>query len=629
MSFPPFHVAGLVYGLAYPCWCDTTVVLPPIAPLTADVVNEVHLQANVTVSALAPSIVTDLAKNTEYLENISRLNGLVFAGGPLSEATGKLIAPRTVLHAGYGASEWIAAPMLPKSPQYWPYIHFNQRQGGYEFRNRGEDLYEMCIVRNAKWEIAQPIFVSFPELNEFCSKDLFQKHPSEQLWKYVSRLDDVIVFSNGEKLNPVSLEGFVATSPDVKGCVVVGQGRFQAALLVEAVNPEDADILDKIWPTVERANIPTVKHGRISKDHIIFTQSEKPLPRAGKGTIQRAMANKVYASEINALYDSIEAGQHRKELDVSEKCILLGSLEEARISISAYLCKELGIASLGNDEDFFVYGLDSLQLINLVRVINAVRDVPVDAKLVYDNATVNKLTVALLERDIQRYDFNNDSDDEQLKESWLAMDQMYDEMTARMKTGKKRKRNTTVKPVVQPDGGTVAWLQVLSMFLVNVNNWGLVNSFGVFQAFYEENYLSTYPASSIAWIGTLQGALLLIVGVISGPLFDRGYFKTTLLVGSVGLVFALMMLSLSREYYQIMLTQGVLLGICEGLLYIPSVALVPVWFKKNRGLAIGLSTGGGSIGGVICEHTSVVLFDLVIALTFCRSCCVLSTARER
>lgn len=30
-----------------------------------------------------------------------------------------------------------------------------------------------------------------------------------------------------------------------------------------------------------------------------------------------------------------------------------------------------------------------------------------------------------------------------------------------------------------------------------------------------------------------------------------------------------------------------------------SVALVPVYFKRRRGVALGLATGGGSLGGVV------------------------------
>ena len=70
--------------------------------------------------------------------------------------------------------------------------------------------------------------------------------------------------------------------------------------------------------------------------------------------------------------------------------------------------------------------------------------------------------------------------------------------------------------------------------------------------------------SDIAWIGTVQGSLVLIVGIISGPLFDRGLLKLIMIPASMGLVVSMMMLSLSTEYYQLMLCQGFLFGICGG-----------------------------------------------------------------
>lgn len=150
-----------------------------------------------------------------------------------------------------------------------------------------------------------------------------------------------------------------------------------------------------------------------------------------------------------------------------------------------------------------------------------------------------------------------------------------------------------------PDGGLVAWLQVLGSFLINFNNFGLANSFGVFQTYYETTLLRQRSSSSISWIGTLQLSFILIIGVVSGPLFDQGYFYPILIASSVMLVFALMMLSLATQYYQVMLTWGVLGGICTGLLYIPSVAMIPLYFTSHRGLALGCATAGGSFGGVI------------------------------
>ncbi|KAF2228171.1 major facilitator superfamily domain-containing protein [Elsinoe ampelina] len=154
-----------------------------------------------------------------------------------------------------------------------------------------------------------------------------------------------------------------------------------------------------------------------------------------------------------------------------------------------------------------------------------------------------------------------------------------------------------------PNGGLTAWLQVFGCFLVFMNNWGLACSFGVYQAYYQlptstPNLISHSP-TSISWIGTTQASLTLLVGVASGPLFDRGYFFPTLVLASLLLSLTFMLLSLSTTYYQILLTQGILQGISSGLLYIPSVAQIPQYFTTHRGLALGIVTAGAPFGGII------------------------------
>jgi MFS family permease len=65
-------------------------------------------------------------------------------------------------------------------------------------------------------------------------------------------------------------------------------------------------------------------------------------------------------------------------------------------------------------------------------------------------------------------------------------------------------------------------------------------------------------------------------------------------------VFALMMLSLCDQYWQIMLVQGVLMGIVMGLLQFPAFAAVSQYFDKKRAAALGVVVSGSSIGGVVC-----------------------------
>jgi MFS family permease len=125
---------------------------------------------------------------------------------------------------------------------------------------------------------------------------------------------------------------------------------------------------------------------------------------------------------------------------------------------------------------------------------------------------------------------------------------------------------------------------------------GVVNTFGIYQTYYQETLLPSHSASSISWIGTMQGFLLFIVGVIVGPIFDKGYLKSLIAVGSFLVVFGLMMTSLSTTYYQVFLAHGVAVGIGCAFLYLPSIAIVATYFTSRRAIATGVTASGGSIG---------------------------------
>lgn len=123
-----------------------------------------------------------------------------------------------------------------------------------------------------------------------------------------------------------------------------------------------------------------------------------------------------------------------------------------------------------------------------------------------------------------------------------------------------------------------------------------MNTFGVFQSYYEDTLLSGHSASSISWIGTVQGFLLFLAGIIVGPIFDKGYLKTLIAVGSFLVVFGLMMTSLSTEYYQVFLAHGVTVGLGCACLFLPSIAIVATYFTTRRAVATGITASGGSIG---------------------------------
>jgi len=169
-----------------------------------------------------------------------------------------------------------------------------------------------------------------------------------------------------------------------------------------------------------------------------------------------------------------------------------------------------------------------------------------------------------------------------------------------------------------PDGGTLAWVQVSGCFFVLMNTWsvpssptpghtnnphhirGIVNTFGAYHNFYQLDLLRTHSPSAISWIGSIQGYLLLTVGVLTGPFFDAGYGRSLLAIGSFLVVLSLMMTSLVAQYYQTFLAQGVCFGIGAGMLFVPSVAVVSTYFDKHRSFAVGVTASGSGIG----EHFS-------------------------
>ncbi|OAA54526.1 Major facilitator superfamily domain, general substrate transporter [Niveomyces insectorum RCEF 264] len=154
-------------------------------------------------------------------------------------------------------------------------------------------------------------------------------------------------------------------------------------------------------------------------------------------------------------------------------------------------------------------------------------------------------------------------------------------------------------PAPPPDGGLLAWLQVLGSWFLFMNSWGLVNTYGVFQTYYELTLLPNKTPSDIAWVGSLQACLLLVVGVVTGPLFDLGYFNLLLWTGSVLVVFGMMMTSLCTQYWQVMLAQGLVVGIGFGCLFVPSVAIVSTYFTTRKAFATGIAASGSSLGGVL------------------------------
>ena len=308
VGLPPFHAAGLFMMVGMTTYFDVVPVLGPPKRLTAELANDIHVHGNVNVSCIPPSVIEDLLAIPMYHEKLSTLDCVMYGGGPLSHQAGDCLAQMTSVVCLMGSTETMLLPTEVADRVNWQYFGFSPCMGG-EFRHLWDDLYELFIVRNSEFEASQSVFYTFPNLQEHNTKDLYSKHPEKPgLWRYRGRSDDLIVFSTGEKFHPMGMEGIIGSHPKVSAALLVGQGLRRPSLLIEPkkdlISPEGRkELLEDVWPTIERANKLAFAHGRVSRGLVLFTTSEKPMLRAGKGTVQRRGTAKLYKSELDALYD--------------------------------------------------------------------------------------------------------------------------------------------------------------------------------------------------------------------------------------------------------------------------------------------------------------------------------------
>lgn len=282
-------------------------------PLSVQLVAESLKHVRVDAIQMTPPLLEQTAKDPKMLDFITNHVGtIVYGGGDVSQAIGDLIGTRAKLFNINGSTEAGPYPLLRRSGSFpfedWKYYHPHPA-AGLDFRPSEQGQYEAFIIKNANFEDEQPVFKVFPHLSEYRTNDLFAPHPFKPgLWRYHGRADDNIIFKWGFVCNPIALEQRLSLLPEIRVALMVGNGRNQSALLIEAESDQNMtasakhNFVEQIWPTVEEANQVYPKDARVSKSHILLTDPKIPVQRAGKGTVQRGPTLKLYQEALDALY---------------------------------------------------------------------------------------------------------------------------------------------------------------------------------------------------------------------------------------------------------------------------------------------------------------------------------------
>jgi len=103
-------------------------------------------------------------------------------------------------------------------------------------------------------------------------------------------------------------------------------------------------------------------------------------------------------------------------------------------------------------------------------------------------------------------------------------------------------------------------------------------------------------SSNISWIGSIQAFFLIFGGLITGPLYDMGYLRWITIAGSLLVVFGMMMTSIAANYWQLVLAQGIVVGLGNGCLFLPSISVLSTYFRKKSALSQGIASAGSGLG---------------------------------
>ncbi|RGP63508.1 male sterility [Fusarium sporotrichioides] len=336
-----------------------------------------------------------LCETQEGIDLLRSLKVVMYGGSACPDDLGNLLVDNGVHLVGhYGATEvgQLMTSFRPQGDKAWNYVRENDKVGSFlKWVPRGRNLYECCVTDGwpAKVQSNQPD-------NSYATKDLFEPHPSiPRAWKYIARMDDTLVLVNGEKFNPVAMEGSIRSNRNVKEAIVFGAGRPYLGLLVVpsemwAGKPE-SDILEALWPTIELCNRSADSFASISKSMVKLLPWDCEYPRTDKGSVIRQACYKNFKQIIDDAYDS---------QDLQEGNLQAMELPELKRFIQGLLVKSLSLAEApADDVDFFALGLDSLQAILMRSEIHKTVQLgnnKLGQNVVFENPSIEQLSQFLL-----------------------------------------------------------------------------------------------------------------------------------------------------------------------------------------------------------------------------------------
>lgn len=333
-------------------------------PLTATaLLSTLNEHSEIEILYAVPYALKLLSESEDGLQRMARLELVMFGGSSCPKPIGDTLVQngvRLVSHYGTTETGQLMTSFRDRSDLDWDYVRPGPSLLPYlrwEPQPGMPGIYELCVTEGWPSKVAS----NRPD-NSYATKDLFEKHPTtENAWRYYARLDDTLVLENGEKANPLVIEGVARKNPNVAEAIAFGSTKPRIGLFIipsdKSPFQTDDELLDAVFPDIEKCNAESPAYAYVSRDMVFVLPKDSEYRKTDKGTVIRSAFYRDFAQNISDIYDAPDETGDR----VLEGEELIQFLHEALLEVAP----SLESPSLGPSTDVFSLGIDSLQSIRL------------------------------------------------------------------------------------------------------------------------------------------------------------------------------------------------------------------------------------------------------------------------
>jgi MFS family permease len=151
------------------------------------------------------------------------------------------------------------------------------------------------------------------------------------------------------------------------------------------------------------------------------------------------------------------------------------------------------------------------------------------------------------------------------------------------------------------------WLIVGVSAVANMLAWSVRSTFALFYVALIQEF--RWPRGEAALGYSLSWLFLIVFGPLAGRAYDRFGARTVVAIGGLLLGAALAATAHVQTVWQYCLTFGVLGAAGIAAVMMPAAAVIPHWFVRTRGTAMGIISAGSSMSAVVFYPLNAWLID--------------------